>query len=102
MPPMAQLRHRGAVRRAGEIVDQTTTLRRSMRHDDKLQELTGYALPILSGIERRAAEIVEEEDAVADASLTSRPDLALRCLAGNGDTDALSELTRRTAVPAAA
>lgn len=82
-------------------MDQTTTLRRSMRHDEKLQELTGYALPILDGIERRAAEIVQEEEA-ADASLTSRPDLALRCLAGNGDTDALSELTRRTAEPAAA
>jgi len=98
---MAQLRNQGAVRRAGEIRDQTVTLRRSMRHDEPMQALTRETLNAIDKVQRRAQEIVEEEDA-ADASLTSRPDLALRCLAGNGDTDALSELTRRTAEPAAA
>ena len=72
-----------------------------MRHDEPMQALTRETLNAIDKVQRRAQEIVEEEDA-ADASLTSRPDLALRCLAGNGDTDALSELTRRTAEPAAA
>ena len=75
------------------------TLRRSMRHDDRMQTLTRDALKTIDRVQRHAQEVVDEEDA-ADASLMSRSDLALRCLAGNGDTDAVSELTRRTAVPA--
>lgn len=98
---MAQLRNQGAVRRAREIRDQTRTLRRSTRHDQGMQEATGLAIKAIDLARRRAQELVDEEEA-ADASLVSRPDLALRCLAGNGDTNALSELTRRTAEPAAA
>lgn len=72
-----------------------------MRHDERTQETTGLAIKALDLARRRAQEIVEEEDA-ADASLTSRSDLALRCLAANGEPDAVGELTRRTVEPAVA
>jgi len=98
---MARLRHIGAQRKAGEILEDTVDLRRSMRHDERFQSISNEAIDNLSALERRAAEIVVTENAV-DCSLTSRHEDELRRQAAEGNEGALAERCRRSALPAAA
>lgn len=98
---MARLRHIGAQRKAGKLRSETEQLQRTMRHDNRFQKVAGLAAIALGDLERRAAEIVVTEDAT-DCTLTSRDPEELRRLAADGNTDALSELNRRLAIPAAA
>lgn len=99
---MARLRHKGAQRKAGKLRDETTTLKRTMRHDDRFGKIADKAIDNLDALERRAAEIVVTEDAT-DCTLTARDPDDLRRLAADGNEDAAAELRRREVLaPAAA
>lgn len=98
---MARLRHKGAQRKAGKLRDETITLKRTMRHDDRFGKIADKAIDNLDALERRAAEIVVTEDAT-DCTLTSRSEDELRRQAAEGDRDAVAEQRRREIAPAAA
>lgn len=98
---MARLRHIGAQRKAGRLADETRSLKRTMRHDERFQKVADKAAGELDALERRAAEIVVAEDAT-DCTLTSRGEDELRRRAAEGDRDAVAEQCRREVQPAAA
>ncbi|HEX7246434.1 MAG TPA: hypothetical protein VF245_12815 [Solirubrobacterales bacterium] len=99
---MARLRHIGARRKAGRLSEETTTLKRTMRHDERFGKIADKAIDNLDALERRAAEIVVTEDAT-DCTLTSREPDDLRRLAADGNEEAAAELRRREVLePAAA
>lgn len=92
---MDDLRHEAAARRAGEIREDVTYLRRTMRHDAPFQLIANETENTLGQLERRAEQLI-------DGTVEAVDEDELRRRAAAGDGEALPELCRRTAEPAAA
>lgn len=98
IPVMAALRDKAIHRKAGELAEDAQHLERLSRDHPLVAANAGVA----KDAARRAEQLAEEQVEVhTDLSLTSRDDDELRRRAIT-DEDAVAEICRREAVPAAA